>query len=343
MSDDEKTKQKGVEEKKELSPRGEVPRKSKVYETGKLPPTVEGKSGLSLCAGHISMQGIRSDMEDQVHLLPHPRYQEEVKISDGSTRSFFAVYDGHAGVVCAKYCVQHVHLNIARDAEFLRDQEKAVINGLLATDKDFSTGCRALNLHNSSGTTAIVALFTDNILTVANVGDSRAVLSRGGHAVALTYDHKPGRPDEVKRINALGGRVGITEDEAFDRVTMPCCCRSLRRKVASKPLRVFPGGLSVARTIGDIGLKATGLIIPIPEAKTVELTSDDEVIILACDGVWDVLSNQDAVDIARKNLDDPEKASVAIARKAFRLGSTDNISVVTIILSWSKRRGSKGR
>jgi serine/threonine protein phosphatase PrpC len=276
-------------------------------------------------------------MEDQTHLLPHPRFNEEAKVGGGS-RSFFAVYDGHAGTVCAKYCVQHVHVNVARDGEFPRDQEKAVINGLLTTEKEFTKGCHALNLVHSSGTTAIIALFNDNTLTIANVGDSRAVLCRAGVAVPMSIDHKPGRPDEMKRISVAGGKVGVTEDEAFDRVSMPCCCRSLRRKVSSKPLRVFPGGLSVARTIGDIGLKATGLIISTPEAKTVSLVQDDEVLVLACDGVWDVLSNQDVVDIARKNRGDPEKASIEIARRAFRYGSNDNISVITIALHWEARK-----
>lgn len=86
------------------------------------------------------------------------------------------------------------------------------------------------------------------------MGDSRAVLCRRGQAVALSSDHKPDRPDERRRIEELGGRVARSEAEAEGggkcAACVVCCLQS-------GPYRVYPGGLAVARTLGDIGLKAS--------------------------------------------------------------------------------------
>eukprot|EP00456_Euglypha_rotunda_P007026 TRINITY_DN11231_c0_g1_i13.p1 TRINITY_DN11231_c0_g1~~TRINITY_DN11231_c0_g1_i13.p1 ORF type:complete len:183 (+),score=19.95 TRINITY_DN11231_c0_g1_i13:185-733(+) len=179
------------------------------------------------------MRGIRPEMEDQVSLLPHPLFQEEIsrsnvkketKLDESVARSFFSVYDGHAGTVCAKYCKQNVHLNFYKDEFFATDVSKALCNGLLTTDKNFTKGCRDLNLLASSGSTAIASFIEDKCLMTANVGDSRGVLCRSGKAVALSIDHKPGRPDEVRRIEKLGGKVEIgraVQQECRDRSRMP--------------------------------------------------------------------------------------------------------------------------
>jgi serine/threonine protein phosphatase PrpC len=149
--------------------------------------------------------------------------------------------------------------------------------------------------------------------------------------VCGVVDHKPGRADERTRIEALGGRIGTSEEEAF-RGKKKGCCMCLKRCFSPRrPLRVFPGGLSVSRTIGDISLKSTSLIISDPEMYKCQLWPEDECMILACDGVWDVMNNQQVVDVVRRYLEDPEEAARAVAKEAYRRGSTDNISVIVVV------------
>jgi serine/threonine protein phosphatase PrpC len=235
-----------------------------------------------------------------------------------------------------------------------------------------------------------------NTTDVANVGDSRAVLCTGGKAVDMSIDHKPESKTERERIEALGGRVARSEQEAFPKDGgKSAVCKKLRKMMRcvtcmreEGPMRVYPGGLSVSRTIGDISMKATQLVIPDPDLRTHTITKDDEFLsefarrchaysplhsmsfpfphlklalflsclcmctpfsnltlapvsnhvctVLACDGVWDVMSSQDAVAKIR-SIKDPTLASKVLANEALRLGSTDNISVVVVSLDKSHR------
>ena len=122
-----------------------------------------------------------------------------------------------------------------------------------------------------AGCTAVFAMIQDNVLYVANAGDSRVVLGRAGTAVDMTYDHKPDNPEEFARITKAGGTV---EDG-----------------------RIM-GNLNLSRSLGDYEYKQNAslpaeeqMVTANPELKKIELTPEDEFIILACDGVWDVLTN----------------------------------------------------
>lgn len=139
---------------------------------------------------------------------------------------------------------------------------------------------------SQAGCTAVVAVLHGNDLYVANAGDSRAVLSRGGQAYALSEDHKPGQEGERSRIMAAGGFLsnigGVTR---------------------------VNGNLNLSRAIGDLkyktnsGLPANEQIISAePDVKHVELTPKDSFFVLACDGVWDVMTNQQACDFVSERL-----------------------------------------
>eukprot|EP01006_Ploeotia_vitrea_P037412 TRINITY_DN66127_c2_g11_i1.p1 TRINITY_DN66127_c2_g11~~TRINITY_DN66127_c2_g11_i1.p1 ORF type:complete len:367 (-),score=156.42 TRINITY_DN66127_c2_g11_i1:67-1101(-) len=251
-------------------------------------------------------------------------------------RSFFAVFDGHGGHVSAEYCRRHVHQNIVKDQNFGIDSVQAVANGLLQTENNFLAAARKLNLTTSSGTCVICALFEGDQLIIGNVGDSRAVLCRGKKAVPLSDDHKPDRPDERRRVETLGGAVARSEQEAFNKDLCTSLCNCLCSCLATAPMRVYPGGLAVSRTIGDIGLKATKLISAEPEMRTHTIEPGrDKFLILACDGVWDVFSSQQAVDIVLAELKKHRSATdaaMALAEKAYDKGSTDNISSVVIVI-----------
>mmetsp|Transcript_29364 Transcript_29364/g.53886 ORF Transcript_29364/g.53886 Transcript_29364/m.53886 type:complete len:522 (-) Transcript_29364:1698-3263(-) len=141
-------------------------------------------------------------------------------------------------------------------------------------------------IHVHAGCTAVVALKRGRDLFVANAGDSRGVLSRGGDAVALSEDHKPAHEVERSRILAAGGFLA----------DIGGVCR-------------VNGNLNLSRAIGDLKYKCNQelppqeqIITAQPDVKIIRLVEEDEFFILACDGVWDVLTNQKAVDFVAARL-----------------------------------------
>ncbi|XP_048563535.1 probable protein phosphatase 2C 6 isoform X2 [Triticum urartu] len=187
------------------------------------------------------------------------------------------------------------------------------------------------------GSTAVVAVICSSHIIVSNCGDSRAVLCRGKQPVPLSVDHKPNREDEYARIEAEGGKV-----------------------IQWNGYRVF-GVLAMSRSIGDRYLKPW--IIPVPEVTIVPRAKDDECLILASDGLWDVLSNEEVCDVARKRIllwhkkngvnlssaqrngDSPDPAAQAAAeclsKLALQKGSKDNITVIVVDLKAQRKFKSK--
>jgi len=156
-----------------------------------------------------------------------------------------------------------------------------------------------------SGTTAIVCLCLTDHMYIANVGDTRAVAWKHGKAKRLSVDHKPHMHEEEKRIRNLGGFV-------------------INGRVC--------GQLAVSRAFGDCTLQTCG-VTPDPYVKVIDMNDPPEFIILACDGVWDKISDQWAGEIVAseiENNNDIVRACVKLRDFAYLYGSTDNISVVLI-------------
>ncbi|KAI4388543.1 hypothetical protein MLD38_000862 [Melastoma candidum] len=202
--------------------------------------------------------------------------------------------------------------------------------------KAFSLTDKELKLHPNidcfcSGTTAVTLVKQGQDLVLGNVGDSRAVLGTRDEgnsliAVQLTVDLKPDLPREAARIQECKGRVFALQDEPeVARVWLPN---------SDSP------GLAMARAFGDFCLKDFGLI-SVPEIYYRRLTERDEFIILATDGVWDVLSNKEAVDIVSSapGRSTAARALVDCAVRAWRLkyptSKTDDCAVVCLFLEKS--------
>ncbi|KAJ0244596.1 protein phosphatase 2C 33 [Hirschfeldia incana] len=181
--------------------------------------------------------------------------------------------------------------------------------------KAFKVMDRELKFHGSvdcfcSGTTAVTLIKQGEYLVVGNVGDSRAVMGtrddeNGLVAVQLTVDLKPNLPAEEERIKKCRGRVFALRDEPeVCRVWLPNC---------DSP------GLAMARAFGDFCLKDFGLI-SVPEVSFRRLTEKDEFIVLATDGIWDVLSNEEVVKIVASapSRSSAAKALVETAVRAWR-------------------------
>ncbi|CAA0815498.1 Probable protein phosphatase 2C 6 [Striga hermonthica] len=179
-----------------------------------------------------------------------------------------------------------------------------------------------------SGTTAVTLIKQGQDLIIGNVGDSRAVLATRDKdnalvAVQLTVDLKPNLPREAARIQKCKGRVFALQDEPeVARVWLPN---------SDSP------GLAMARAFGDFCLKDFGLI-SIPDVYHHHITEKDEFVILATDGVWDVLSNKEAVNIVASapSQGTAARALVECATRAWRLkyptSKTDDCAVVCLFL-----------
>jgi protein phosphatase 1L len=226
---------------------------------------------------------------------------------------FFGVFDGHGakGRLIAEFAARDIvdQLRRMEPALHARSSEgvcEALVRAFSATD----AACleHMLPTGESGGTTATAVYIraSERRAWVANAGDSRCVLSRAGEAVALTCDHKPDRVDERSRIEGAGGRV-----------------------VFAGTWRV-EGVLSVSRSIGDQRFKK--LVPALPDVHEEALDpAHDELLILATDGLWNVMSNQQAVDIARCCRSSDE-ASEALSTAAIERGSGDNVCVVVVDL-----------
>jgi len=172
-------------------------------------------------------------MEDAHAAILRLQVPPEVTPPPGKFYSFFGVYDGHGGDETAKYLSRNLHNRIARDASFKRlDYRNAIKQGFYATDNEMR-GDQVVG-NSDSGATTIVALITpEDVMYIGNAGDCRAVISRGGDAVALSMDHKPTLPQETARIRRAGG---VVEDERVE------------------------GDLAVSRALGDFEYKSVRVL-----------------------------------------------------------------------------------
>eukprot|EP01114_Cavostelium_apophysatum_P022650 TRINITY_DN8262_c0_g1_i1.p1 TRINITY_DN8262_c0_g1~~TRINITY_DN8262_c0_g1_i1.p1 ORF type:complete len:539 (-),score=105.73 TRINITY_DN8262_c0_g1_i1:945-2561(-) len=201
--------------------------------------------------------------------------------------AFFAVYDGHGGPQAADFLRMHLHGNIVNHPKFREDPEEAIREGFRTTERQFTEACSSNRAAHGIGTTAVIALIaTSNSATtlyVAHVGDSEAVLCRKKEAVVLTQPHNVKNPAEKARVEQVGGQI------CGDRLAHPVW----------NPAFI---SIAVTRAFGDLYFKLdeytngnrSGLIAE-PEITKIQLTTDDDFLILASDGFWDVVSKESAV------------------------------------------------
>ncbi|KAJ7514734.1 hypothetical protein O6H91_23G057200 [Diphasiastrum complanatum] len=202
-----------------------------------------------------------------------------------STYGVFAVFDGHNGSSAALYSRDHllndvlsaIPAGLDRD-EWLSVLPRALVAGFVKTDKEFQ------EKEQTSGTTATFVVVDGWTVTAASVGDSRCILdSQGGVISLLTVDHRlEVNEEERERITASGGEVGRLSTVGGAEIG---------------PLRCWPGGLCLSRSIGDMDVGE--FIVPIPFVKQIKLSSAGGRLIIASDGVWDSLSSDRAANCCR--------------------------------------------
>ncbi|KAJ0972882.1 hypothetical protein J5N97_020841 [Dioscorea zingiberensis] len=244
-----------------------------------------------------SRKGKRHVMEDGYGVITN--------IHGDSNQAFFGVFDGHGGRAAVDFISEKLGKNIITALSTSKKGEEdplevAIKEGYLTTDREF------LSKGVSSGACVATVMFKDGEMHVANVGDCRVVMSKKGVANALTSDHRPGREDERIRIENSGGYVN---------------CRSGVWRVQDS--------LAVSRAIGDKNMKEW--VISEPETNKLKLTSECEFLIVASDGLWDKVSNQEAVDVVMKKKNSVRSCKELVDLSS-RRGGRDDITVMVIDL-----------
>lgn len=230
--------------------------------------------------------------------------------------SFFSVYDGHGGNKCAEFLRQNLMKLICYNDYFPNDIEKAIKYGFEKVDKLFLETCvKDGEVIDSSGSCALVLLLVDNKIYVVNVGDSRCLISMKNGLVRkdVTRDHKPNYPYEKKRIVSNGGKIYQTRtplNKNVDNESNLNNDKTIENLFLLGPYRVFPGSLSVSRTIGDPFAKLINfggnpkVVISEPDIYCFDLEKDDvDFLILGCDGIFDHLSSKDVFKCAWMMID----------------------------------------
>jgi len=210
-------------------------------------------------------QGWRVTQEDNHSLI--------LNLPGEHKAAFFAVYDGHGSAQVSKHASEGLWRHLVENKLYSEGKFKeALVGAFLSFDREVIETYK----NHLGGTTAVCLLIVNNTIYCANIGDSRAVASVNCQCVPLSFDHKPDNPNECHRILAAGGWI------QGNRVN---------------------GNLNLSRAFGDYHYKANEtlaverqMVIPYPDVEIAELNDDVDFLLLACDGIWDVLSNEEVVD-----------------------------------------------
>lgn len=302
--------------RRRVMPSGNLPRTEKITEEGEVSTASSNPSAtlnLSFCKSEV--QGWRPQMEDAACVESFNKDQ------DGTLADWilFGMFDGHGGQAVSR-----------RISSELADQIRLAVRGLYGhpckTDmtpddigKVLMRAYEKMDAHLRSsasvpsefdfvGSTAICTMVSRTHIVCANVGDSRALISRGGRCISLSEDHKPELPIEKKRIEAAGGSVAQIG---------PC-------------YRVDGWGLNLSRAFGDFHYKQRTDLPPNQQKVCAEPDlrieirerEKDEFLFLGCDGVFELLKNQDIIDWVQMELS-KQKESFESNSKAQAVAHSD--------------------
>lgn len=254
-------------------------------------------------------------------------------------KAILGVYDGHQGCQVSTFCSMRIPSTVTSSTSYPSSYEDALTDAYVTIDalmrtpegsKMLAEICKTENYDNQIivngycditkdiGSTALTCIMDDNILTIANVGDSRAVLVRGDEIIQLTTDHKPNVKSEVERIQRCGGVI------RNNRVN---------------------GNLSLTRALGDSQFKKGNdvekyIISPVPEITNVDLDGTEEIIVIGCDGIWDVMSNEEVIKEVKDGLENGTKLNViceellmkCLSDNPYEHPGSDNMTLIIAII-----------
>eukprot|EP00775_Hariotina_reticulata_P013307 gene13307-13436_t len=232
------------------------------------------------------------------------------------------VFDGHGGDSVAKFAAKTMPSRLCRQLQEQGLDSDAAASVLTAA----FIGIDEELLHSSAaqlkGSTAVVSLVTSHNVHIASCGDSRAVICRSDGVRQPIQDHSPDREDEQARIKQAGGQVLYHNG-----------CRVM-------------GALAMSRALGDHALRPYGVIAD-PDVATYTRQPEDEFLLLASDGLWGAVTNEDACTIISKTVTELMVLGLTrqqvtavlprmLAKVAMGRGSNDNITVLMMDLRSSR-------
>jgi len=266
---------------------------------------------LKINSGECHDQGQRNSMED-AHLLCKKLKLTEVsclKFTDEFPVHFYAIFDGHGGSECSQWLSNNIQKLLEKYLNSEINAERALECAFEEADRQLMEEHPQIN----SGSTCISILIETLTKTIwcANVGDSRCILCTRERAKPLSIDHKPTRLDESQRIKSAGGWV------SHGRVM---------------------GFLGVSRSFGDSEMKSESckIIISTPEVIKHKINPDDQFVLLACDGLFDVMDNEEILRVGILNFE-IGRTCVEVSQRLVNAaikehGSNDNVSVIIVKL-----------
>jgi len=279
------------------------------------------------------MQGWRPTMED-AHVAMGSLSEGKDSWAD---TGLFAVFDGHGGEEAAKFCAKRLPKAIRRGGA-ASNAPAALHSSFVSLDEKMENVAEKIannqRCFGTIGCTAVACLIDHDSIIVANAGDSRAVLCCGVEAIELSQDHKPGLASESARIEECGGFVRKAHTDLAG-----------RHHVAR-----VNGTLAVSRAMGDLQFKKNKgagadkqIVSCVPDVTVCNRQPHDEFLVIACDGVWDVLSSQEVVKRVRKHLPaihrgDLQPADVVykifdkcLASHPSKITGTDNMTMIIVV------------
>ena len=294
-------------------------------------------------AYNTSMGNIRSYNEDEICVskLFFNNNKDKYDINNKNCCHFFAIYDGHGGKGCATFLKENLHKFIT-EFSFL-----GVKIGIDMAEEKFLTK-KAVNelgkIIDPSGSCGIMLMIQGKKCIIANIGDSRLIIFKNKEVSFTTTDHKPDSIIEKARIELSGGKLYKIQ------TLIPIYQNGSK---VNAPWRVNPGQLSVSRTFGDIQAKDEKFggnktaIIALPDITEIELNNNYNFIVMACDGIFDVLKNEELLEcikivIKEKNITNFKDVNMhqlcgdfanVIIKSALAKDSFDNVSCIVIAIN----------
>eukprot|EP00943_MAST-04B_sp_MAST-4B-sp1_P009896 g9896.t1 len=263
-------------------------------------------------------QGTRPSMEDaMIRAVPLGLESRNSNNNNSDSRyCLFGVLDGHGGASCSLYASKYLQKLIGEKLpDDSANPRKIMWESILKVDDEWLKAQRDAESPDESGSTACVILLDTKKYKIycSNLGDSRALLCRGNQCIQLSFDQKPAHPRETAFTVENGGFI------SGDRIN---------------------GSLGVARAIGDMYFKDEDYryMNNEPDITEMALTPQDRFLLCACDGLYDVMNNNEIIAFILERLRQ-EKDMTSILQELVShaievLGSTDNVSVCVLELDW---------
>lgn len=238
-----------------------------------------------LRAGVSNMKGYKKTNQDRCTAFSYLEGDPEL--------SFFAVYDGHGGTGVANYLKDHLHEFILSQEEYREgDIPEAILKSFLAVDSELKSYGNATEL---TGSTATCVMIKHGDLVLANLGDGRCVASCAGQGGGrqLSQDHNTSNPRERERVAAMGG---VIKDNRVGGVLIP------------------------TRSFGDFLLKSEldkppwkQVISPVPQIEQFKIDTSWEFLLVATDGVWDAVTNNEAINFVKSKMENRYKDRLVLS------------------------------